>query len=128
MAAIDAVAPPIVPLPDAPPPAVPDALAVHIGDVDPPWGIGVALAEVNRHSKTTCMFCKDKIPNGDVRFRYNVSKSVVKFMHATCVEAVPITRHVHSKACLRHQQDFGLGAHADGPKLIEAIEAALPSL
>ena len=124
---VPAVIPP-EPVVVAPPPAhppAPDPVLEHMAGVKPPWGIGVESAEVNRHAKTLCYFCKGNIDKGLVRLRYNQFKSQSKFMHATCTDAIPIARLAQSKACLRYQRDFGLGAHADAAVIRDELDRIL---
>ena len=100
----------------------------HLAAVAPAWAVGVELAEINRHGKTKCHFCNLPVPKGDVRLKYWVSKSAMKFIHLECCNQIPVARGLHSKACLRFQREYGLGVHADGPTLQYAIDKALTLL
>ena len=110
----------VVPLAAAPPP---DHLVVA-----PAWAPGIQCAEVNRHAKTKCMYCGLHIGDKVVRFKFNQSKAAVRYIHGDCCNRIPAHQSAHSRACLEHQRDFGLGAHFDVPLMQAAIGVALAIL
>ena len=108
----------------APPDPVVDALVIAA----PAWGVGVECAEVNNHGKTKCLICEAPIIKGHVRLKYYQSKSAIKYLHVTCCDRIPVARSLHSRACLRFQRDYGLGAHGDVVRITEGIDASLALL
>ena len=132
------VADPIVPAgpSDAPPlgpaeavpvvvaPAAPIApLADPIALGAPAWALGVERAEINNHGNTKCLWCKDKVAKGAVRFKYWTHASQFRYMHSTCFPHVPLAQRAHSIACLVYQRDFFVGPVS--ATVDDAIDAAL---
>ena len=124
----DPVAAPLAALVAVPVDLPPDPVVDTVVAVAPAWTPGIQLAEVNQHAKTKCMICDTQIMNGTIRFKYHVLKSSVKYLHYTCCDRIPVERSPHSRAILRHQKEFGLGARGDSVTVEAAIDATLPLL